>query len=334
MFSLLRSRAVFALSLVVLCALFLNTGCEVLGEDEPDLPGRLDGDGGYFGNTVALRGDAALVGAAYAGAGKAFAYRQRATDWQQASRLDPGNIPGDANFSWDLAVHGDWAAIGAFDSPSGEARAPGAVYLFQRHATGWTFQQRLRSDFAGEQDMVFGWKVDMEKRWLAIGSIKEDRSDSLYDTGAVHLYYRRNNTWERVSRLAPTDVPRGGRFGLGVSLSGDLLAVGARPDRVYVYRRNGEGTNAVWKQQAMIQATDNDPSIESFGGMIALDGSYLAVGAPNTDEFEGAVYVFERNGPGQWKQVARLKAREEGFPRNYFGSSVALSDDCLIAGST
>ena len=84
---------------------------------------------------------------------------------------------------------------------------------------------------------------------------------------------------------------------------------------------------------------------------LSLDGELLAVGAygedssskgVNGDETDnragrsGAVYVFLRTG-GLWAQEAYLKASntEGGFPAgDFFGASVAVSDDAIVVGAT
>lgn len=260
----------------------------------------------------------------------------------------PGSIP---NFSWDLAVHGDWAAVGAFDGPSGEARAPGAVYLFQQQGTRWTFQQKLTQKKWGSStsnNAHFGSDAQLDGRWLAVNAVKEDRSATATVTGAVYLYRRNGGTWEEHVRLAPADLTQGDHFGRGLSISGNLLAVSAaqrnetNPEAssdgaVYVFRREGSGATAVWQRETKLfgrTAGLENTFGDDFGEILALDGNYLAVSASSTGDFEGAVYVFERQGLGQWEQVARLRARKEGYVHKHFGSSVALSGDCLTAGST
>ena len=90
---------------------------------------------------------------------------------------------------------------------------------------------------------------------------------------------------------------------------------------------------------AEIETDKANMDVESMGEgvlrkRIVGEGQTVVVAAPNQDFGTGAVYVFERQGPGQWEQVARLRARKEGYVHKHFGSSVALSGDCLIAGST
>ncbi len=90
-------------------------------------------------------------------------------------------------------------------------------------------------------------------------------------------------------------------------------------------------------QQAKLTANDGAGNDE-FGSSVAIDGNIVVVGAPgNTvggNNNQGAVYVFRKSG-GNWKnltQIAKLTA-DDGNAGNYFGTSVAISKDTIVAGS-
>jgi len=154
-----------------------------------------------------------------------------------------------------------------------------------------------------------------------------------------------------------------------VAISGDTIAVGAPGEdslsrgvggsqangginvdagAVYVFARQG-GT---WVQEAYVKAS-NSARRDFFGHTLALDGDWLAVGAPQEDSAargidgdqeddsangSGAVYVFERRHDG-WRQDAYVKASNAegdpagGFQADYFGGALALSGRTLIVGA-
>ena len=153
----------------------------------------------------------------------------------------------------------------------------------------------------------------------------------------------------------------GDLFGQAVALSadGNTLVVGAYNEEsagtgingstqsdnsagdagaVYVFTRSG----STWTQQAYLKPFNTDVQ-DYFGVALALsaDGNLLAVGASqedgvglgvnsgmqgdNTATQAGAVYLFARSG-STWTQQAYVKASNTGS-YDYFGSSVALSDD-------
>lgn len=141
---------------------------------------------------------------------------------------------------------------------------------------------------------------------------------------------------------------------VAVSEDGNTLAVGAPGDLSCSSGINGDQTDAgcdfagaayvfvrvdgAWLQQAYVKAS-NAPSAQLFGSALAIgaEGNKLFVGAPgekscslDQDDDDcssaGAVYAFERDPSGQWRQFAYLKATNPARASR-FGSALAVSDD-------
>ena len=83
--------------------------------------------------------------------------------------------------------------------------------------------------------------------------------------------------------------------------------------------------------------TNND----QFGSVVSISGSYAAVGVPQEDEDAsgtntladaGAVYIYEKNGAGNWVLMAKVVAPTR-TANDLFGSSVSIAGDYLIVGS-
>jgi hypothetical protein len=138
----------------------------------------------------------------------------------------------------------------------------------------------------------------------------------------------------------------GDRFGTTVTVSGDLMAVGApyedssakgvdpttpddesAPDSgaVYVYRRSG----AAWVQEAYLKAS-NAAANDKFGVSLSLDGDRLVVGAP-LQAGSGAAYVFRRSGD-RWSEEQIIKAPNAGAD-DLFGGTVSLFGDRVAIGA-
>ncbi len=91
---------------------------------------------------------------------------------------------------------------------------------------------------------------------------------------------------EQFSYAKPPTVPGQAQMGVSVAYDGVRMAIGAPgddtagPDRgaVYIFRRNGTS----WTQEAIVTPTTlgPEPSTALFGFSVALQGSYLVVGAP------------------------------------------------------
>ncbi|MBD2703787.1 T9SS type A sorting domain-containing protein [Spirosoma sp. BT702] len=98
--------------------------------------------------------------------------------------------------------------------------------------------------------------------------------------------------------------------------------------------------NGQFIQKQKLVASDRAQQ-DYFGEQAVISGNYAAVGAhwcktdangANPIANAGAVYIFERQGDGQWTQVAKLVEPDRGANHN-FGNALAISGDFIIAGS-
>jgi len=198
---------------------------------------------------------------------------------------------------------------------------------------------------------------------LALGGdtlVVAERRNVYGDGGGVYVLIRDGSgQWSQQAYLRASNGQEGDHFGASLALSGDTLAIGAFLEgsgatgvngeesdnsadysgAAYVFTRDGSGQ---WSQQAYLKASNTDAG-DRFGSSISLSGDTLAIGAPleasnatgvNGDESNnfaydsGSVYVFSRDGSGQWAQQAYLKASNTGSG-DRFGQSVSLSGDTL-----
>ena len=220
------------------------------------------------------------------------------------------------------------------DQSDDSAETAGAVYIFTRNDNVWQQQAYLKASNADPGD-AFGLELSLsaDGNSLAVGSSVEasnargvngDQSDnSVFTAGAVYVFVRNSGNWQQQAYLKASntnseDVTRNrsyGLFGQNISLSadGNTLAVGARTEEsaalgingdqnnndapgsgaVYVFTRS----NAIWRQQAYIKATQMGS--RNFGRSVSLsaDGNALAVGR------DGAVHMFLRTS-GNWQEQA------------------------------
>jgi hypothetical protein len=203
---------------------------------------------------------------------------------------------------------------------------------------------------------IFGFNVSVSGDTLAIGAhgessaalgVNGDQSDdSAGDAGAVYVFVRSGTSWVQQAYLKASNTEAGDLFGIALSVSGDMLVVGASGEdsaavgidgdqtsnsldgagAAYVFVRNG----STWTQEAYIKAHDPGSS-DQFGSSVALSGSTLCVGAFGQSLFSGAAYVFERSATG-WQQQAYLTdPSPDAFDQ--FGVSVAVSGDTVVVGN-
>jgi trimeric autotransporter adhesin len=287
-----------------------------------------------FGKSVALSGDALIVGApdeksaatgvggnqsdtSATGSGAAYVFRRAGGTWMQEAYLKASNTRIAAVFGTSVAIDGDTAAVGAVSESS--------------NATG-----------------VNGNQAD----------------SSLNGAGAVYVFVRSGGAWSQQAYVKASNTrgaALGPRFGISVSISGDRLAVGSDGETsgatgingdatdtsadhagaVYVFKR----TASTWAQEAYIKAS-NARAQMYFGTSISLRDDKLAVGAPfesssstgvggnqsdTSASQSGAVYMFSV-AAGKWTQEAYVKATNTRKGAR-FGWSVALAEASLAVGS-
>jgi hypothetical protein len=130
--------------------------------------------------------------------------------YAQPVQPDLGDLlrPADArsydNFGAALALDGDWLAVGAPGVDLEGARNAGAVYLFQRTGDAWQELTRLLPDPA-QFDARFGSALAMDGETLAVGAPYEHNPGSGNASGAVYVFVRSGNNWEKQAHLAVTD---------------------------------------------------------------------------------------------------------------------------------
>ncbi len=176
----------------------------------------------------------------------------------------------------------------------------------------------------------FGFAVASEGSRMVVGAPSHDGK------GAVFVYSYDGAAWNLDSTIIPNQVQPGDKFGYSVSLSGGLLAVGARDDdtagpdagAAYVFLEVASGQWAI--QEKLL------PSVPQifFGDSLSLWDDTVAVGAPT--ELESRVYVFRQSGT-TWLEEGDtdgppFEQPVPGATSSSFGESVGLYQDTLLVG--
>ncbi len=177
--------------------------------------------------------------------------------------------------------------------------------------------------------------------------------------------------WYQDAYLKASNSDAIDHLGCSVAVSGDTIVVGAYYEEsnqttitntdgsasadnafdgfgaAYVFQKDGSGN---WRQDAYLKASNSNTG-DSFGDNVAISGSTIVVGAlweasnqttitnidgsastDNSKSGSGAVYIFQKDGSGDWRQDAYLKASNSDAG-DYFGYSVAVSGTTIVAGA-
>ena len=129
-----------------------------------------------FGNSVALSGDTALIGApqhAVGGndnQGAAYVFVRSGASWsQQGGALTATGGAAYDWFGWSVALDGDTALIGAPTRTVGGNTHQGAAYVFTRTGTSWSPQGGALTASDGAANDEFGWSVALAGSTALIG---------------------------------------------------------------------------------------------------------------------------------------------------------------------
>ncbi len=86
-----------------------------------------------FGESVALSGDTALVGAFLGGPGSAYVFKFDGTAWSEQAKLTAADGASGDYFGLSVSLSGNRALIGAYEAGIG-----GAAYVFSSDGTTWS----------------------------------------------------------------------------------------------------------------------------------------------------------------------------------------------------
>ena len=185
--------------------------------------------GDFFGQSVVIDGDTAVVGArrdddAGSSSGSAYVYTRSGTTWTQQQKLVASDASTSAGFGGSVAIDGDTIVIGA----NGD-QGSGSAYVFTRSGTTWTQQQKLTAIEAAATDL-FSWSVDVDGDTIAVGNPLDDDGGS--GSGSVELFTRAGTVWTRQQELTASDPAADDEFGVSVAVDGDTAIVGASLDEL------------------------------------------------------------------------------------------------------
>ena len=297
----------------------------------------------FFGMSVALSGDTALVGApgynvgAVSNQGSAYVFVRSGGIWTQQAQLTASDGASGDSFGYSVALSDDTALVGAYYDNVGAITGQGSAYIFVRSGTTWTQQTTLTASNGAAYDK-FGYAVSLSGDTALVGAYHDDVGANT-NQGSAYVFVRSGTVWTQQAQLTALDGALGDSFGYSVALSGDTALVGAYYDNVgantaqgsaYIFVRSG----ITWTQQTPLTASDGAAG-DSFGYSVALSGDTALVGAyyddvgASTDQ--GSAYIFARRGTS-WTQQTQLTAWD-GAAGDNFGSSVALTGATALVGA-
>jgi hypothetical protein len=265
-----------------------------------------------FGFAVGIDGDVAIVGSprddeargTNSDAGAAFIYRNVGGTWVEEDKLMASDADFDDYFGWAVAIRGDTAFVSSRVDDDG-AVSTGSVWVFRYEEGTWREVQKLHASDASFGDL-FGHALALGDGIAVVTALHDDDAcpeDLLCNSGSAYVFRFDGERWNEETKLTASDGAEKDEYGNAVSVSGDVVIVGARwtddackddPDcesgSAYVYRRE----DGAWSEVAHLIASDTTRT-DYFGVDVAVDGDEALVGSYLDDDEGtacGAVYVY------------------------------------------
>jgi hypothetical protein len=275
----------------------------------------------YFGNSVSISGDRAIIGAIGGDAVYGFSYcpMTEIGDIEQELMPTSGGSFRDG-FGESVSISGNRAIVGA----NGYfARDDSAAYIFEFSDGVWT-QTKTLGPTSGDPDdgYHFGTSVSISGDRAIIGAPNE--KFNRYKSGSAYIFELTDDVWNQVKEFkATSDSSASAGFGDSVSISGVRAIVGSASERsAYIFELTGD----VWNQVKELKPTSDSSASAGFGDSVSISGGRAIIGA-----YSNSAYIFELT-DGTWTQIKKLTPSDEATTKQ-FGSSVCISGDHAIVGA-
>jgi len=238
----------------------------------------------YFGDAVAMSGNAVVVGAhgddnaKGIDAGSAYVYHWDGDSYEYQDKLIALDGAANAGFGYTVAVSGYNIAVGAFSYSGASADS---VYVYRWDGASYD-EMKLTNTLGASA--LFASSIAMDGDVVAVGAHCDNTSNGIY-SGCVVVYRWNGETYD-MSYLIASDGAKRDFFGKSVAVSGNHIVVGAYGDddsgaasgSIYAYNWNGTSYD-----EYKITAEDGS-ALDFYGGAVDIDGGYIAVGAYADDD--------------------------------------------------
>jgi hypothetical protein len=267
--------------------------------------------GDWFGHSVAVEGDTAVIGSLFGES--AYVFTRIGGIWTEQQELIPSQVT--SLFGQSVAISSDTIVVGSRGN---------SVFVFTRSGGVWTEQQKLSAA------QLFGFSVAVDGDTALIGAVFDDGDGT---GGSAYVFTRNAGQWTEQQKLQAGDGETENRFGVSVSIDGDTALIGAyrhqggHGSSAYVFTRSAGN----WTEQQ--ELLPSHPS-QTFGFSVALEADMALVGHYEHDgvgDNAGAANVFTRTS-GVWTEQLILVA-SDGQRFDRLGQSVAISGSTLLAGT-
>ncbi len=267
-----------------------NGSAWVLVQKITDATGAADD---YFGSSVSISGNYAIVGAPYdnvganAEQGSASIYLFNGINaWGWMQKITDEKGAANDLFGWSVSISGKYAIVGAYQDEVGANSDQGSVSIFKYNNVVWILMQKI-TDATGAADDRFGYSVTISGNYVIVGA-PFDNVGANADQGSVSIYQYDGTNWILMQKLTDPSGMSGDSFGTSVSISGNYVIVGAGNDYVGANLQQGSASiyvriGPVWQRVQYVTDPAGNAD-DRFGFATSIDG--------NTKRFLVGAYGF------------------------------------------
>lgn len=182
--------------------------------------------GDYFGLSVSLAGNHAIIGApaygneSHAGAAYIFAYEEASNTWKQEAKLDAGDMDHRGRYGHSVLVYESYAVVGI----PGDNQGTGSVSLYMRDGESGSWEMGGKMvPFDGSPGTQFGMSLGINDNGLWVGAPRA--SDN---RGAIYAFDFdfASNIWMGAAKLHAAEPKNSGQFGSFFASNGGVAVVG------------------------------------------------------------------------------------------------------------
>ena len=276
--------------------------------------------GDNFGNSVAIDGDTAVVGALAGEA--AYVFQRVGTTWTFQAKLAALVPTGQDHFGRSVGVNNNTIIVGA-GFADGSVPHGGAAYIFHKSNGAWGAScdtsgaipvcENAKLIPRGGSEEQFGWSAAIED---TSGDGKADTvAVSSHNANAAYVFEKQGGEWgsscpsPSTSRCQHATLSSGGGDVTGgVDIDGGTIVVGSPQDdgatkdsgAAYVFKRGAGWQDGSANQDDKLTAS-NGRRNDRFGRSVSVSAGTVLVGAIYANgsvNNSGAVYVFGEPSPG------------------------------------
>jgi uncharacterized repeat protein (TIGR02543 family) len=198
-----------------------DTGTKILASDGASRD--------FFGSSVAISGDTAIVGAFGddTNSGSAYIFHKGTSGWDTGTKIVAADGAASDYFGLSVAISGETAIVGAsYDDINGVNT--GSAYIFHKETDeNWDTGTKIVASDGAAVDR-FGYSVAISGETAIVGAYEDD--DNGWASGSAYLYHKESAGWDTGTKILASDGTDYDCFGFKVAISGETAIVGAYSD--------------------------------------------------------------------------------------------------------